>query len=65
MESTMVGVNYQIISTYSVEFMHGVHKCLKIRAHALSPFTQTYVRYSEEPSLRRLKCTEVETGQRR
>ena len=43
MESTMVGVNYQIISTYSVEFMPGVHKCLKIRDHALSLFTQTYV----------------------
>jgi hypothetical protein len=28
----------------------------------LSPFTHMY---SEEPSLRRLKCTEVETGQRR
>jgi hypothetical protein len=43
MESAMVGVNYQIISTYFVEFMPGVHKYLKIRAHALSPFTQTYV----------------------
>jgi hypothetical protein len=43
MESTMVGLNYQIIATYSVEFMPEVHKCLKIRAHVLSPFTQTYV----------------------
>jgi hypothetical protein len=29
--------------TYSVELMPGVMKSLKIRAQALSPFTQTYV----------------------
>jgi hypothetical protein len=49
-------------STNSVELMPGVLKSLKIRAQAHSPFKRMY---SEEPSLRRLKCTEVETGQRR
>jgi hypothetical protein len=41
--------------------MPGVLNSLKIRAQALSPFTQTYM-YSEEPSSRRLKCTEVRPG---
>jgi hypothetical protein len=59
----MVGVNYQIISTCSVEFMPGVHKYLKNRLmHSLPSHKHMY---SEEPLLRRLKCTEVETGQRR
>jgi hypothetical protein len=52
-------------SNNSVELMPRVVKSLSMRAQSLSPFTQTYCMYSEEPSLRRLKCTEVETGQRR
>jgi hypothetical protein len=52
MESTTVDVDYQIISTISVEFMPGVHKCLKIRAHALSPFTQTYTEKKVDGKLR-------------
>ncbi len=45
--------------------MPGVLKSLKIRAQALSPSAHTYVQYSEEPSLQRLNCTVVKTGQRR
>ncbi len=50
---------------HSVESMARVLKSLKIRPQAFSPFTHTYSMYSEEPSLRRLKCTVVKTGQRR
>jgi hypothetical protein len=63
MESTMVGIKAMKLSNFfhhSMELMPGVKK-FGLRLYLLIHKHMS----NEELSLRRLKCTEVKTGQRR